>query len=238
VDADEVDERLWFDAAKAGDLPMLRGIVRVDPSFLAAVSTGIGHSALHWCAARGHASCIEFLLQSGADPHQTNHGDSTPLHAAAANGQMEAATQLLGALPPEEERRALAAQLDGEGQTAAQIAADRGHAELAAALAAPLRSSAARQGRISGGLSKSGDEDEDVGPTPHVPRGGGAAGGGGGAAGGGRRFMQLELESWEIDTLIEVLGELGDRREPPLSARQKKAVAKLGGALFAHRLNF
>jgi ankyrin repeat protein len=49
--------------------------------------SGIGHTAVHWCAAKGHLTCLQWLLQQGADINCLNAEDSTPLHAAAANGQ-------------------------------------------------------------------------------------------------------------------------------------------------------
>ena len=55
---------------------------------------GAGHGALHWCAAKGHLQCIQWLVQQGADPNAINAEGSTPLHAAAANGQ-EASIQIL-----------------------------------------------------------------------------------------------------------------------------------------------
>ena len=49
--------------------------------------SGIGHTAIHWCAAKGHMNCMNWLLQQGADINSLNAEDSTALHAAAANGQ-------------------------------------------------------------------------------------------------------------------------------------------------------
>ena len=49
--------------------------------------SGIGHTAIHWCAAKGHMNCMDWLLQQGGDINSLNAEDSTALHAAAANGQ-------------------------------------------------------------------------------------------------------------------------------------------------------
>ena len=49
--------------------------------------SGIGHTALHWCSAKGYMECLQWLLQQGADVNSINAEYSTPLHAAAANGQ-------------------------------------------------------------------------------------------------------------------------------------------------------
>jgi len=56
-------------------------------SFEILQGSGIGHTAVHWCAAKGHLTCLQWLLQQGADINCLNAEDSTPLHAAAANGQ-------------------------------------------------------------------------------------------------------------------------------------------------------
>jgi len=50
---------------------------------------------MHWCTARGHASCLELLLQSKADVNARNKGASTPLHAAAQNDEVECGRMLI-----------------------------------------------------------------------------------------------------------------------------------------------
>ena len=57
--------------------------------------SGIGHSAVHWCAAKGYLECLQWLLKQGADINGPNAEDSTPLHAAAANGQQNIVQYLL-----------------------------------------------------------------------------------------------------------------------------------------------
>ena len=57
--------------------------------------SGIGHSALHWCAAKGYLECLQWLLKQGADINTLNAEDSTLLHAAAANGQESTVQYLL-----------------------------------------------------------------------------------------------------------------------------------------------
>lgn len=47
-----------------------------------------GHSALHWCAAKGHAECARWLLRAGAHANMRNHGGATTLHSAANNKQL------------------------------------------------------------------------------------------------------------------------------------------------------
>ena len=48
---------------------------------------GIGHTALHWAAARGDQQIMEWLLSLGADIDARNTSEATPLHTAAGNGQ-------------------------------------------------------------------------------------------------------------------------------------------------------
>lgn len=56
---------------------------------------GIGHTALHWCCARGHVAGAQWLLGRGIDANSLNSEGSTPLHAAAANGEAECVAMLL-----------------------------------------------------------------------------------------------------------------------------------------------
>jgi ankyrin repeat protein len=55
----------------------------------------IGHSAMHWCAARGHVECLRLLLESKANVNCRNKGAATPLHAAAQHDQVDCARLLL-----------------------------------------------------------------------------------------------------------------------------------------------
>ena len=132
VEEEEMDAKAWLDAAKNGELSDMKRLLQHDPSLLNESSAGIGHTALHWCAARGHVNCLTFLLQSGAAPSDVNESGSTPLHAAAANGQFECARllfedeyKIVGSPCP------LLAERDIEGRTAYMIAKDRGFTELA-----------------------------------------------------------------------------------------------------------
>ena len=60
-----------------------------------AQGSGIGHSAVHWCAAKGYLECLQWLVKQGADISSLNAEASTPLHAAAANGQESIVQYLL-----------------------------------------------------------------------------------------------------------------------------------------------
>jgi tetratricopeptide (TPR) repeat protein len=116
-------------------------------------SPGIGHTALHWSASRGidaldatawlltvslddaetndektetNATRREQSAPRGLDPNARNLEGATPLHAAAGIGSMEALA-LLAASGADPRVR------DEAGETAADVAARRGHASFASA---------------------------------------------------------------------------------------------------------
>ena len=143
--------RRWVAAAKSGDVATLRGILRdakaaasgalgkasaaasAALSLFSYRSPGIGHTALHWSASRG-ADALEataWLLAASEEcvhdySNARNGEGATPLHAAAGIGSTEALAALAaaGADPRAE---------DDAGETAADVAARRGHASFAAA---------------------------------------------------------------------------------------------------------
>lgn len=49
---------------------------------------GIGHTALHWAAAKGHLALVQWLLSTGVPVDIRNAENSTALHSAAANGEL------------------------------------------------------------------------------------------------------------------------------------------------------
>ena len=55
----------------------------------------VGHSALHYAAAKGHVDILMMLLASGSDVGARNRGGTTPLHSAAMNDHGEIVTILL-----------------------------------------------------------------------------------------------------------------------------------------------
>ncbi|WIA11937.1 hypothetical protein OEZ85_012019 [Tetradesmus obliquus] len=124
--------RSWLDAARAGDLRLLQALVAAHPQLLPYCGLGtsyalIGNSALHWCAAKGHVQCMEWLLQTGALQVSSllNQADATALHTAAEHGQAVAAQLLVVRAAADVQ------QLDGLGQSAVQAAAGAGHQALA-----------------------------------------------------------------------------------------------------------
>ena len=219
---EEMDARAWLEAAKGGELARLVAGYAADPSLLHESSPGIGHTALHWCSARGYTESVRWLLSVGATAAQRNESGSTALHAAAANGQLQCARLLfedevavLGACP-------LLAVRDSDGRTAAMIARDRGYAELAELLDAHTPS------------------EEVVPPTPPKSQPAPAAPATQTTSPTSQSAAMDPLSRFdrtELTCLIDVLSALGDRRDPPLTAQQANCVAKLGSVLFTARLN-
>ncbi|MEX0762123.1 MAG: ankyrin repeat domain-containing protein [Dehalococcoidia bacterium] len=92
----------------------------------------MGNQPLHAaCAGMGSHQVVQKLLDAGTPVSTAEHGGYTPLHLAAARGDLELVSLLVrrGADPT--------AKTD-KGETAADIAASRGHPEAAALLAPNL----------------------------------------------------------------------------------------------------
>ncbi|GLI65651.1 hypothetical protein VaNZ11_009251 [Volvox africanus] len=87
--------RDWMMAARSCDVGALTRLLEQDPRLLDCRGTGMGHTALHWCAAKGSVECVGWLLQQGTDVNVRNDDGATPLHAAARNGRLEAVEALL-----------------------------------------------------------------------------------------------------------------------------------------------
>ena len=183
------------------------------------------------CAARGHLESVRWLLAVGAATAIRNHSGSTPLHAAAANGQTEAVRALLADEHDAIGTCPLAQVKDGEGRSAAMIAMERGHATLAQLIMDHEPSEEPAGGEappvpVSSefGTHRAARQAHDGAPPTDSA---GAAGVAGGALDA--------LSRSELTVLLDLLGEIGDRREPPLTSQQASCVAKLGSALFALR---
>ena len=117
-------------AAQRGDLRTLRDAVARRPHLL--VDDGVGGSSgyapLHYAAREGHAACVSFLLEVGADVDRaTKEGRATALHRAAYTGQRDVLDILLRA-------GADAGLADSDGETALHKAAARGWADSCALL--------------------------------------------------------------------------------------------------------
>jgi ankyrin repeat protein len=139
------------DAVRAGDVRTVQSMIGREPA-LASSRDADGTSLVLIACAAGHRRVLDALLAAGADldvfdaaalghvnqleillgldptlATETTVGGATPLHLAARFGHVAAVRRLLDA-------GAEADAPDGDGNTAADLAAAGGHAELAAML--------------------------------------------------------------------------------------------------------
>ena len=121
------DGKLWIEAAKNGALDVLSMLLESNYGLLDYKGPGIGHTALHWCAAKGHSDACTWLLRQDADVNSVNSGGSSPLHAAAANGQTACVEILMG-------NGADPTIKDEDGCSAAQVARQRKHVDAEKAI--------------------------------------------------------------------------------------------------------
>ena len=82
---------------------------------------------LHSAVAGNHDEVVEVLLAAGADVNATQRHGYTPLHGAAQNGSDRSVDRLLAAGADAQAR-------NDDGRTAADLAEEAGHQELAARL--------------------------------------------------------------------------------------------------------
>ncbi|OLP96876.1 Ribosomal large subunit pseudouridine synthase D [Symbiodinium microadriaticum] len=88
--------------ASIGDAPSVKYLLEQarrggDDFFVNSVDDEVcRRTALHYCAIEGNVEVSEALLQAGADVFLRDREDRTPLHLAAAMGQVGVARQLLG----------------------------------------------------------------------------------------------------------------------------------------------
>lgn len=81
-------------------------------------------TALHGAVARRDVEIVKMLLEAGADPNARQESGFVPLHDAAANGNVALVELLL-------KHGARADAKTDDGKTAGDMAADRGHKDLA-----------------------------------------------------------------------------------------------------------
>jgi ankyrin repeat protein len=85
----------FFRACTAGDLEALRELLKNDPGLVREGIAG-GSTGLH--QAVRHPDALRVLIEHGADPNVRDTGDNaSPLHFAAANGNLESVRILLDA---------------------------------------------------------------------------------------------------------------------------------------------
>lgn len=84
-----------FEAAREGDLELVRTMVAADAELVRATDDS-DRTPLHLAAAYGHEQIIGFLLASGADVDAREEDGETPLHYAAWRSRLEAGRLLIG----------------------------------------------------------------------------------------------------------------------------------------------
>ncbi|XP_008555384.1 ankycorbin [Microplitis demolitor] len=130
VNAKDEDGRqpiLW--AASAGSVEAVLALARTGGSAAAGATDKDGLTALHCAASRGHAKCVEALVNlCGAQPDHVDDNGCSALHYAATLGHADATALLLrlGADPNRQDRK---------GRTPALCAAAKGQLETLKILA-------------------------------------------------------------------------------------------------------
>lgn len=94
--------KAFMDASKGGDAGGLERSLLARPDLLWYRGQGtsygfVGHTALHYCAAKGHVACLRTLLLAGSQVNAKNRGGSSVLHSAAMNDSVECARILIAA---------------------------------------------------------------------------------------------------------------------------------------------
>ncbi|NKX52318.1 ankyrin repeat domain-containing protein [Arthrobacter deserti] len=90
----ELAHRL-FDAARAGDLPLLRSYV--DAGVPADLTNSAGDSLLMLAAYNGHAPVVDYLVGRGADVNALNDRGQSPLAGAVFKGYADVVRSLVAA---------------------------------------------------------------------------------------------------------------------------------------------
>ena len=84
-------------AAARDDLWSLSRLIYLGADVNQAASTGYGHTALIKAARLGHKRCVDYLLESGADPEKRDHEGRTALMHSASKGHLICTGALLKA---------------------------------------------------------------------------------------------------------------------------------------------
>jgi ankyrin repeat protein len=117
---------LLLDAARAGDLNVVSGLVRAGVSM--EVADAKGYTALILAAYHGHDTVVAWLITHGADPCHGDKRGNTALMGAAFKGHAASVDLLLAQECPVD-------QVNGVGQTALMFAALVGNDAAARILA-------------------------------------------------------------------------------------------------------
>jgi len=110
-----------------GHLDVARYLAEKGADLNTAASNGSGYNSLTASVAGGHGDIVAWLLENGVSPNYGYGPGYTPLLTAAANGRLDIVKLLLA------HGADLAAKTD-DGKSAADLAAERKHPELAAYL--------------------------------------------------------------------------------------------------------
>ncbi len=84
-----------------------------------------GRTLLHACANHGTKKAVKWLLEKGADPNSLDEGENTPLHAAAERNTFTSVVEML--IDSGADLKAL----NGQGQTALDVAENKGRQRVA-----------------------------------------------------------------------------------------------------------
>eukprot|EP00736_Rhodelphis_marinus_P008428 Rmarinus@m.9377 len=86
----------WMENSKSGKVEAMNSLLEKYPEILNQKHGFVGHSALHWAAAKNSIPALKFLLEkSGIEVDIQNNGESTPLHSACNNGMLGSIELLL-----------------------------------------------------------------------------------------------------------------------------------------------
>ena len=80
------DEQHLRDAAEAGDLVSVKGVLELAPEIDLDAMDDQGHTALYGATFFGRTQVVEYLLKQGADADVSDMDGKTPLHVAASRG--------------------------------------------------------------------------------------------------------------------------------------------------------
>jgi uncharacterized protein len=111
-------------AAFFGHRPMVEFLLKNGADVKTAARNAQKVTALHGAVARRDVEIVKMLLEAGADPNARQERGFAPLHDTAANGNAALVELLL-------KHGARADAKTDDGKTAGDMAAERGHKELA-----------------------------------------------------------------------------------------------------------
>lgn len=119
------------EAAGAGDVEMVKALLRVDPGLANNKDTSqMDITPLHMAAFKGSKQVAELLLLKKADINAKARDGSTPLHLAALGGHKDIAELLLANTADADTKKHYINTKNEEGATALFFAAQNGHKDV------------------------------------------------------------------------------------------------------------